>query len=199
MSNEENRAEQNDAVPNGGGCPICFENLSNEPPQVCCRQRFHASCLARWIATGHNGCPTCRAPYGVAQGPAPQLNRAVGPVLAQPGGGNIPDRPRGQELLDLGRQPPIGDQNFDNHVERARISIAGAYFQRDQGQEARIAELENVIRIEREQHSQLVVENGRLRVENRRLETELGWLEQLNDNTPQILELARQIAALVPR
>jgi hypothetical protein len=51
MSNEENRAEQNDAVPNGEGCPICFEYVGNEPRQACCRQRFHAACVARWIAS----------------------------------------------------------------------------------------------------------------------------------------------------
>ena len=105
MSNEENRAEQNDAVPNGEGCPICFEYVGNEPRQACCRQRFHAACVARWIGSGHNSCPLCRTPYGVAQGPVPQLNRAAGPVLAQPEGGNIVDRPRG---LDLGpRSPPF--------------------------------------------------------------------------------------------
>jgi hypothetical protein len=175
MSNEENRAEQNDAVPNGEGCPICFEYAGNEPRQACCRQRFHAACVARWIASGRNSCPMCRTPYGVAQGPVPQLDQAAGPVLAQPAEGN--DRPRGLNMGQL--QLPAPNQ----------VLLL----------QARIADLENVIRIEREQHSQLVMENGRLRRENRRLETELGWLEQLNDNAPQILELARNIAALAPR
>ena len=176
MSNEVNRAEQNDAVPSGEGCPICFEYVGNEPRQACCRQRLHAPCVARWIATGHNTCPMCRTPYGVAQGPVPQLNRVAGPVLAQPDGGNIEDRPRGLNLGQLQLDVP-------NQVLLLQ---------------ARVAELENVIRIERERNAQLVAENARLHVENRRLDNDNDWLEQMNDRVPRILELAREIAALAP-
>jgi hypothetical protein len=65
-------------------------------------------------------------------------------------------------------RPQAAPLDLPPEVPRA---IAGAYFDRDRGQEARIAALEQEIRIERQRNVQLVAENARLYAENRRLQT----------------------------
>ena len=47
-------------------CSICFEAYANEDlvSKLECNSRhiFHKECLAAWVRTGKNSCPTCRAP-----------------------------------------------------------------------------------------------------------------------------------------
>ena len=42
-------------------CSICYDSITTDQKTLPCKHAFHHRCIQRWLGTGKNTCPLCRA------------------------------------------------------------------------------------------------------------------------------------------